>query len=187
MTTEQKIQEFLLLSALEQNNYEEIAKKLGVDRKDLTLWEKENKEKYKEISEIRKIYLRKELNKIEIRDFYVWYCKQERKCFYCEITEKEINELIKQGKIKTKRLTTRGKRLEIERRQSELDYNDLSNLTLSCYWCNNAKSDEFSEEEFKFYIASGIKKIWQERLSGFRTHRFVGKLEDLKFNKKSND
>lgn len=35
MTTEQKIQEFLLFSALEQNNYEEIAKALDVNIKNL--------------------------------------------------------------------------------------------------------------------------------------------------------
>jgi hypothetical protein len=169
MTSEQKIQEFLLLSGLEQKNYEEIAQQLEVERNVLTLWEKENKMKYKEISEIRKIYLRKKFNEIGIRCFYEWYCKQERKCFYCEITETKINDLLSKGKINTKRLKTRGKKLEIERRKPELGYNDIQNLTLCCYWCNNAKSDEFSEEEFIRYIAPCIKKIWQERLFGLRT------------------
>jgi thioredoxin-related protein len=34
---------------------------------------------------------------------------------------------------------------------------------LACYWCNNSKSDEFSEPEFKNYIAPGIEKVWDER------------------------
>ena len=34
---------------------------------------------------------------------------------------------------------------------------------MACYWCNNAKTDEFSPEEFK-PIAEGIRKAWNERL-----------------------
>ncbi len=187
MTTEQKINEFLILSALEQINYDEIAKKLGVERKQLTEWEKENIEKYKQLAEVRRLYRRKSITKINIRKFYEWYISQEKKCFYCGISESEIEELIKQKNIRTKRLLTRGKKLELERRNPNLEYDDLSNLVFCCYWCNNAKTDEFTEEEFKFYIAPGIKQIWEERKSGIRTHRFIVNFEDLHIIKKNND
>ncbi|KOH46766.1 hypothetical protein NC99_04170 [Sunxiuqinia dokdonensis] len=34
----------------------------------------------------------------------------------------------------------------------------------SCYWCNNAKTDTFSSEEFKI-IGKEIGKIWEKRLT----------------------
>ncbi|WP_188117205.1 hypothetical protein [Campylobacter concisus] len=34
---------------------------------------------------------------------------------------------------------------------------------MACYWCNNAKTDEFSPEEFK-PIAEGIREVWNKRL-----------------------
>jgi len=34
---------------------------------------------------------------------------------------------------------------------------------MSCYWCNNAKTDEFFVDEFK-EIARGINYAWQKRL-----------------------
>ena len=39
----------------------------------------------------------------------------------------------------------------------------IGNIILSCYWCNNAKSDEFSLSEFK-EIARGINHTWNKRL-----------------------
>jgi len=34
-----------------------------------------------------------------------------------------------------------------------------------CYWCNNAKTDEFTEEEFS-KIGREIRNIWDDRLKG---------------------
>jgi 5-methylcytosine-specific restriction endonuclease McrA len=96
-------------------------------------------------------------------DFYKWYQSRERKCTYCEITEAEIKELIDTGRLTTKRLTTRGRKLELERKQSELEYDNFENLAFACYWCNNAKTDTFSEEEF-LKVGSVFKEIWKQRL-----------------------
>ena len=85
---------------------------------------------------------------------------EERKCFYCGISEKDISLLKKNGVIKTKR--NRGKQMEIDRRNSKKEYT-LDNVILACYWCNNAKSDEFTADEYKV-IAEGIKRIWEQRL-----------------------
>lgn len=35
---------------------------------------------------------------------------------------------------------------------------------MACYWCNNAKTDEFTAEEFK-EIGKEIRKIWDVRLA----------------------
>ena len=85
---------------------------------------------------------------------------EERKCFYCGTTEAEILKLRGKGLIKTKR--NRGKQMEIDRKNSNMEYSK-QNIVLACYWCNNGKSDEFSMEEFKA-VGKEIRKIWEVRL-----------------------
>jgi hypothetical protein len=56
----------------------------------------------------------------------------------------------------------RGKRLEIDRRDPRLSYDDINNIVWCCYWCNNAKSNFFTEEEFRpiaLAIGEALKKI----------------------------
>lgn len=74
--------------------------------------------------------------------------QQERKCFYCKITETEIQSLFEAGKLSTKRLSTRGFKMEIDRLSPNKGYVQ-GNIALCCYWCNNAKTDEFTAEEFE--------------------------------------
>jgi 5-methylcytosine-specific restriction endonuclease McrA len=83
------------------------------------------------------------------------------KCYYCEITKEQIVELGNKGKLRKKNL--RGWSLEIDRKNPNLEY-FADNCVMACYWCNNAKTDEFTAEEFK-EIAKGIKKVWSNRLS----------------------
>ena len=51
---------------------------------------------------------------------------------------------------------------KIDRKLPNLEYSE-ENCCMACYWCNNAKTDEFSPKEFK-PIAEGIRKAWNERL-----------------------
>jgi hypothetical protein len=85
------------------------------------------------------------------------------KCHYCGISEKDIEGLLRNSNLLTKRLLTRGKTLEIDRIDQSGYYSE-GNITPCCYWCNNAKTDEFSYEEFKGTIAPAIQKIWEKRL-----------------------
>jgi 5-methylcytosine-specific restriction endonuclease McrA len=94
--------------------------------------------------------------------FLEFYNTQERKCAYCDITENEIRKLISKKRIYTKSLFNRGRSLEIDRKDSLKSYQE-GNIVFCCYWCNNAKTDEFSESEFK-NIGKQIKVVWQERL-----------------------
>jgi len=82
-------------------------------------------------------------------------------CGYCHITVGDINELIDMGKIFKKR-ETRGFSMEIDRKDPNKEYSK-ENVVPCCSWCNNAKTDEFTETEFKT-IASEIKEVWQKRL-----------------------
>lgn len=87
----------------------------------------------------------------------------QRTCSYCGISDAEIAEMRKEGisVIRTKR--GRGRSMEIDRHNSRREYY-RSNVCLACYWCNNAKTDEFSADEFKA-IGAEIAKIWKARLS----------------------
>ena len=88
--------------------------------------------------------------------------KGKTTCSYCGISLAQIEELGKNGKLNNKRSDTRGYTLEIDRKLPNLEYSK-DNCCMACYWCNNAKTDEFSPEEFK-PIARGINKIWNKRL-----------------------
>ena len=83
-------------------------------------------------------------------------------CSYCGISLAQIEELGKNGKLNNKRSDTRGYTLEIDRKLPNLEYSK-ENCCMACYWCNNAKTDEFSPREFK-PIAEGIRRTWNERL-----------------------
>lgn len=99
---------------------------------------------------------------LSIEKFAEVYNKIEEKCHYCNITEDKIELLRSQKKIKTKRFITRGKTLEVDRINPFQPYEE-GNLVLCCYWCNNAKTDEFSEEEF-IKVGKVMEQIWEERL-----------------------
>jgi 5-methylcytosine-specific restriction endonuclease McrA len=105
----------------------------------------------------------KENKLISESDFIKFYKddKVDRYCDYCKIKESEIDFLIKENKIFTKRLATRGKFMEVDRIKPNEAYVE-GNLALSCYWCNNAKTDEFTAEEFK-PIGLAIGKVLRAR------------------------
>lgn len=92
--------------------------------------------------------------------------KLDRGCEYCKIKESDITYLIKHNFIGTKRLSTRGRSLEVDRRFPNKGYTE-DNIVLCCYWCNNAKTDEFTHTEF-IEIGNAINKVWQERLNDNR-------------------
>lgn len=91
---------------------------------------------------------------------------EPRKCVYCGIKEEQLKDLCKQ----TKR-SGRGDRLEYDRINDEKDY-AIDNVVLACYWCNNAKSDEYSPAEFK-EIARGINRVWNHRFGILRLEEKV--------------
>lgn len=68
-----------------------------------------------------------------------------KKCGYCEITLEEINKLASANKLYKK--NERGFSLELDRKSPNKEYS-FENCVMACYWCNNAKTDEFTAEEF---------------------------------------
>ena len=68
------------------------------------------------------------------------------------------------GQIRKK--TLRGWKLEVDRLNSNFEYNS-DNCVMACYWCNNAKTDEFSKDEFKI-IGNAISLVWKSRMNDNR-------------------
>jgi hypothetical protein len=100
-------------------------------------------------------------NELPLKDFEVIY-DMDRKCHYCGISIEQIEKLIENKSILTKRLLTRGRSFEVDKIDPNGDYSK-DNIALCCYWCNNAKSDEYTSEEFKT-IGVKIKEIWNKRI-----------------------
>lgn len=86
----------------------------------------------------------------------------EVECHYCQITLNKIKSLVEGRKIFKKQIT-RGWSMEIDRKEPNLEY-FKDNCVPCCYWCNNAKTDEYNEAEF-LIIAQGIRQIWEKRLA----------------------
>ncbi len=82
-------------------------------------------------------------------------------CHYCGITVDAIENMAAGRFLRKKSL--RGWSLEIDRLDSNYEYSP-ENCRMCCYWCNNAKTDEFTPEEFK-PIGEAIRRIWQSRQS----------------------
>lgn len=82
------------------------------------------------------------------------------KCYYCGITEAQILELIEKNRLFENHF--RSIKLKISRKNPNLEYT-AANCIKSCYWCNHAKNNEFSEEEF-LEVGKSISSIWKNRL-----------------------
>lgn len=101
--------------------------------------------------------------RIQFDDFLNWFNEDlfNKGCHYCGLTNEQSNRLY-QLRPKATRGGKRGKRLELDRLTSHLPYDQLSNIVWCCYWCNNAKSNFFSENEFRpvgLAIGSALKEI----------------------------
>src|SRR5690349_5653112 len=99
----------------------------------------------------------------ELYKMSIWLLSQPRICVYCKLPESELKILHAQVGHINKRFPKRGKVLEIDRKKPDLPYSEISNLALACYWCNNAKTDTFSSDEFE-QIGKTIQRIWENRL-----------------------
>ena len=115
--------------------------------------------------EIRTLYnSKKGLKQIDFDNFKNWYESQNGCCSYCGLTSADSAKLFHKYPDTT-RGGRRGRRLELDRKNPSItNYGeDINNLALACYWCNNAKTNYFSYEEFK-QIGESIGKVQKVRL-----------------------
>lgn len=165
-------EQFIWLAYGEGISYSEISKRLGVDRKTMTGWENDEsaiafRKLKSDVSAIRKLYITKKIPQ-DFNSFKKWYLKIENSkcCAYCSITEAELGQLWDIAEHKGHKLTkrSRGRKLELDRMEPNLHYKDFDNIVYACYWCNNAKTDTFTNEEF-LEVGKVFSKIWKKRLS----------------------
>lgn len=93
-------------------------------------------------------------------DFIDGYSSIEKKCYYCGISEQESREIVLKGLLTSKRFPfngdniqpgrNRGIWLEIDRKNPNGLYSK-ENCVLSCYFCNNDKSDVFDSEQYRAF------------------------------------
>jgi hypothetical protein len=95
----------------------------------------------KRYSGLKQRFLDDEFPKWEKGNFIKWYQAQTNNCFYCKLPQRKLYQFYKL--TKSKRYGKRGRTLEIDRKK-DTPYSE-DNCCLCCYWCNNAKSDVFSE------------------------------------------
>lgn len=105
---------------------------------------------------------------VTFEQFAAWFDIKvfEKGCYYCGTTNERSFELyqLQRNKIRpdATRGGKRGRRLEIDRKAPFQPYDNLNNIVWCCYWCNNAKSNFFTEEEFKPIakaIGEALKKM----------------------------
>ncbi|WP_439882340.1 hypothetical protein ACSX1A_04065 [Pontibacter sp. MBLB2868] len=82
-------------------------------------------------------------------------------CYYCGTTNERSFEIYQKQRNGLRpdatRAGRRGKRLELDRKDPNQPYDNLNNVVWCCYWCNNAKTNFFTEEEFKpIAVAIGL-------------------------------
>lgn len=98
----------------------------------------------------------------DFEDFLDWYSNQPKSCYYCDIKEEEVQEIVMKGILKSSRFPQNGKIgrgqsrgvwLEVDRLKPKENYS-RRNCVLACYFCNNDKSDVFHAEEYNKFKAN---------------------------------
>lgn len=164
LTERQKL--YLLHSFNLRQTEKDILSHTDLTKEEFKNWWVELEDERKRIKPIRDHWITKKCQ--EVMDYYEFeaqYLGVKNCCHYCQITQQEINQLWEIEKTKGKDLTKRGRgrKLELERMAPNTEYSDLKNLVFACYWCNNAKTDTFTSEEFK-EVGEVFRIIWNKRL-----------------------
>jgi hypothetical protein len=126
---------------------------------------------FKSKSQILNIFYSKKNKSRKFRsskDFLEWYTENvsDKSCYYCGLTERESQQLVKKGLLKSKRFPiigdlhlkgrTRGFWLELDKVDPNGPYSE-TNCVPCCYFCNNDKSDVFTGQQYKLFSTDRIK------------------------------
>ena len=110
-------------------------------------------------------------------DFSDWYFHElyffVNKCHYCETSIFIIRELLNNNIIQYRRVGksgTRGANFEIDR-MNPFDGYSRENCVLSCYYCNNDKSNTFNYEIYRNIVAPCKKEAWKLIYKDFKNNQ----------------
>ena len=101
------------------------------------------------------------------QDFIDWYLHEihfnENKCHYCKTSILDIRKLLNAGLIAGRLVKgggLRGPNFEIDRMNPNGIY-EWRNCVLSCYYCNNDKSNTFEYQTYIDIIGPAKRHAWQ--------------------------
>jgi hypothetical protein len=94
--------------------------------------------------------------------FLLWYSQNvgDKKCAYCGLSERDSQRIVHEGLLTSLRFpiygsaakgVNRGYWLEIDRKNPSGLYS-IDNCNPSCYFCNNDKSDVFTDEQYQYFF-----------------------------------
>ena len=103
--------------------------------------------------------------------FINWYLHElyinNNKCHYCSTSILDIRDLLNRGIITGRAVRgkgIRGNNLEIDRMMPGEEYSER-NCVISCYYCNNDKSNTFSYDTYRNIIGPTRKLVWDRLLN----------------------
>jgi hypothetical protein len=104
------------------------------------------------------------------QNFIDWYMHEiyfhDNKCHYCKTSILDIRKILNAGLINGRSVRgggLRGPNLEVDRRDPFGVY-EVRNCVLSCYYCNNDKSNTFDYETYLEIIGPAKKQVWDTLL-----------------------
>jgi hypothetical protein len=103
---------------------------------------------------------------LNYNDFKNWYDEnvKDQSCHYCGLPEKDSQKIIHTGILTSKRFpneghfskgVNRGYWLEVDKKNPKGIYS-RENCVPSCYFCNNDKSDVFTEQQYMEFVRDRI-------------------------------
>ena len=163
MTTEEKENLFIEAYSFDRLTFDEFSSKHNIERAEVSILYDRTKEQTMLIQKIRDKYNsilnRSKSDFNNFKEFFDWYQNQEKECYYCKISQNNLEQLFNQRILISKKFNGT---LHIERFNSDKPYSK-SNCGLACAICNNAKSDFISKNDFEIFIAPAINKYLSQK------------------------
>lgn len=106
---------------------------------------------------------------ISYTDFKDWYDNKSKECFYCGLKEEDSQKIVHNGILTSNRFpingnikqgVNRGYWLEVDKKEPKGIYS-RENCELSCYFCNNDKSDVFNHIQYKEFMKDRLSFLKQ--------------------------
>ena len=167
LTTKQKL--FIEAYFVRSESYKKIGNDLKINQEEVRQLYSETKES-KAVAVIKKLKsqyagikerckkAKEKIGWVQFSDFYNWFNNQKKVCGYCNSTLEEVEFFLeKQIEEGGHKRDNRGWSFEIDRLNHKSKYKD-GDVVLSCYICNNAKSDVFEANAFA-PIGEAIGKV----------------------------
>jgi len=136
---------------------------LGIDLEKLN----ELRNIFKQYDELYKRYRQNNIERNELFSNYKklikWYNDQKERCNYCHITQDELFKIVsaREGNLTLNKKTKRSKgTLEIEKLDPGEGYT-IENSVLACPFCNNAKSNLISENDWRTFFTPAMKEYFK--------------------------